>query len=69
MPDKLISVNWLTVSLFLVGILAGTVGAGGVGAIKYARLEEKVYQDHERLVRIEQDVAWIRQMLAKNGGP
>lgn len=65
-------INWLGVSLFLAGILAGTVGSGGVGAIQYARLESRMEQryieDHERLVKIETDVAWIRQMLAKIDG-
>ena len=62
-------VNWLTVSLFLAGIIAGTIGAGGVGAVQYARLEAKMEsrydEDHERLVRIEENVKWIRAELAR----
>jgi hypothetical protein len=55
--------------MFLGGILAGTIGAGGVGAFQYSRLQEKVYTDSERLARIEADVKWIREMLAQKGFP
>lgn len=62
-------INWLPVVLFLAGIIAGTVGAGGVGAVQYARLEEKMevryLEDHERLVRVEENVKWIRKALAE----
>lgn len=65
--------NWLAIALFLAGILAGTAGSGGIGMVQYARLESRMEQryveDHERLVKIETDVRWIREMLAKNGGP
>lgn len=64
--------NWLNVSLFLAGIIAGTVGAGGVGAMQYSRLEAKMEsryeEDHERLVRMERDIEWIRAELAHRGG-
>lgn len=60
----------MQLALFLGGIIAGTVGAGGVGAVQYARLEvkmeERYHSDHERLVKIENDVRWIREMLANN---
>lgn len=56
--------NWLRVSLFLAGLLAGTLGAGGVARYQYNDLEAKYDADHERLVRIENDVKWvIRTML------
>ena len=66
--------TWFRVALFLGGILAGTVGAGGVGALQYSKLEaaakehnqtmeRRVDEDHERLVRVEQDVQWVRQTL------
>jgi hypothetical protein len=57
--------NWLRIALFLAGILAGIVGAGGVSAVQISNLESKYELDHDRLVRIETDVAWIKNFLMR----
>lgn len=55
--------GWLPVALFLAGTLLGNLGACGVGEYKLRALQAEQTLDHDRIVRIENDVRWIKRYL------